>query len=160
MTELNEIDRERLRIHDEVQQLENTIVQLKERDSQLADVITNNPRMLPSVRMINYVDFESSTGDTDQQITFRRLFKADMRKILKDKATRIELNKNHFEMYGFFETTTGKIFYINTGDLRWSAKQMGMLIRAAKDFRDFTGGSNMTVMYDENFADSLLKIIN
>ena len=160
MENINEIDEERLKIRSQIQQLKDTIIQCEEREGQLKDVVANNPHMLPSSRMINYVDFESSIGDTDQQRTFRRLFQADMRKILKGKITRIELNKNHFEMYGFFETTTGKIFYINTGDLRWSAKQMGMLIRTAKDFRDFTGGSNMTVMYDENFADSLLKIIN
>ena len=160
MENINEIDEERLKIRGQIQQLKDTIIQCEEREGQLKDVVANNPHMLPSSRMINYVDFESSTGDTDQQRTFRRLFQADMRKILKGKITRIELNRNHFEMYGFFETTTGKIFYINTGDLRWSAKQMGMLIRTAKDFRDFTGGSNMTVMYDENFADSLLKIIN
>ena len=160
MENINEIDEERLKIRGQIQQLKDTIIQCEEREGQLKDVVANNPHMLPSSRMINYVDFESSTGDTDQQRTFRRLFQADMRKILKGKITRIELNRNHFEMYGFFETTTGKIFYINTGDLRWSAKQMGMLIRTAKDFRDFTGGPNMTVMYDENFADSLLKIIN
>ena len=160
MENINEIDEERLKIHGQIQQLTDTITRLEKREDQLKDVVANNPKMLPSVRMINYVDFESSTGDTDQQVTFRRLFKADMRRILKGKITRLELNKNHFEMYGFFETFQGKTFYINTGDLRWFAKQSGMLIRTARDFRDFTGGSNITVMYDENFADNLLKIIS
>lgn len=156
---MSAIEQERLKINIEIQQYKSAIGQLQKRDSYLVEVLEND-HMLPSVQMINYVEFESSCGDTEQQMTFRRLFKADMQKILKNKITRLELNKNHFEMYGFFETTTGKIFYINTGDLRWSAKQYGMLIRPAKDFRDYTGGSNMTVMYDENFADNLLKIIN
>ena len=160
MENINEIDEERLKIHGQIEQLKDTITRLEKREDHLKDVVANNPKMLPSVRMINYVHFESSTGDTDQQATFRRLFKTDIRKILKDKITRLELNKNHFEMYGFFETTQGKTFFISTGDLRWFAKQSGMLIRTAKDFRDFTGGSNMTVMYDENFADNLLKIIS
>lgn len=157
---MSEIEHERLRINSEIERLKNNISMLKRKETQLNEAVTKHPNLLPSVRMINYVEFESSTGDTNQQREFRRLFKTDIHRILKGKTKRIELNKNHFEMYGFFETLDGKTFYFNTGDLRWFAKQSGMLIRTAKDFQDFTGGSNMEIIYDENFADNLLKIIN
>lgn len=80
-----------------------------------------------------------------------------MKRVLKGKIKRLELNRNHFEMYGFFETNSGKIYYVSTGDLRWFAKRLGMLIRTAKDFKDFTGGTNCTIMFDEHFEENLLK---
>jgi len=107
--------------------------------------------------MVNTVYFESSSGVTDEQIAFWKVFRADMRRILKGKIKRIELIKNHFEMFGFFETNSGKIYFFDTGDLRWAAKQYGMLIRTAKDFTDWTGGSNNTIMFDEQFKENLLK---
>jgi len=40
--------------------------------------------------------------------------------------------------------------------LRFFAKHYGMVVRTAKDFKDYTGGPNMTVKYDGQFIDNLL----
>lgn len=45
----------------------------------------------------------------------------------------------------------------NTGDLRGMAQQYGMLLRTARDFKDYTGGSNRSIKYDEQFAENLMK---
>ena len=122
--------------------------------------IPNATKMLPSIRMINYTYFESSSGVTQEQVAFWNAFRSDMKRILKGKIKRLKLEKNHFEMFGFFEANTGVIWYISTGDLRWAAKKYGMLIRTAKDFKDFTGGPNYTIMFDEHFEENLLQYVD
>ena len=83
-----------------------------------------------------------------------------MKKILKDKIKRIEFHKGHFDVYGFFEMNDGRIWYFSTGDLRWAAQQLGMLLRTAKDFQDWTGGPNHSIQFDDRFVDTLLSMID
>ena len=120
-----------------------------------------------SVQMISTINFGTATSA--ELDAFTRAFYADMKAILKPHIKRIEFHKGYYEISGFFETVehqisktysrVSTIYYFNTGDLRWGTKQYGMLIRTAKDFKDYTGGRNQNVMYDENFAKNLLSII-
>jgi hypothetical protein len=118
-------------------------------------------KRLPSVRLINDMEFISSSGMTEEQMTFFRAFEADMRRILKSilksHIKQMQMKRNHFEESGFFEMKDGGIWYFNTGDLRWFAKQGGMLLRTAHSFTDYTGGANRSIKYDEQFAENLLK---
>lgn len=107
--------------------------------------------------------FESSAWLTPEFASFARRFKSDFTKYLGSLgATNIVINRNHFELYGFFTTVVpGKkasegyseslphvqAWYFATGDVRWSAKQFGMLVRTAKDYKDYTGGRNQSVSY-------------
>jgi hypothetical protein len=115
--------------------------------------------MLKSVEMVIKGNFPSSEV-TPEQILFWNAFRADMKRTLKGKIKRIELTRNHFEMFGFFETNSGAIYFISTGDLRWFAKTHGMLIRTAKDFKDYTGEGNNAIMFDEDFEQNLLAYAN
>jgi hypothetical protein len=103
--------------------------------------------------------FESSSGETAQYREFYFAFKADMTRLLKDKVKRLEFHKMHFEVSGFLEANNSQVWYLNTGDVRLSAQRMGMLIRTAKDFKDYIGGPNGYINYDEHFAEKLLAII-
>jgi hypothetical protein len=112
--------------------------------------------------------FESSSGKTPQFMEFCRRFRSDFTAFLRSiGATDIEIDVGHFELYGFFTIppqhtperegfsdsyTVEQTWYFDTGDLRWSAKQLGMLVRTAKDHKDFTGGRNNEIMYTDEFT--------
>ena len=85
-------------------------------------------------------EFKSSCGRTAQYLEFHRVFKREFTALLNPFCKRIEISKpNHFDVNGFFETNAGLIYWFSLSDLRWDKT---FLIRTAKDFKDYTGGSN------------------
>ena len=103
-------------------------------------------------------DFESSAYRTPQYLTFHRTFKREFTALLKPYISRIEfITPNHFDVAGFFEMNDGKIWYFSISDLRWS--KGAMLIRTAKDFKDYTGGQNRYVNIGEDFAWNLIYFL-
>ena len=102
-------------------------------------------------------DFESSSQRTPQYLEFHRIFKREFKELLKPHIKRIEISKpNHFDVSGFFELNNGKIYYFSIGDLRWDKI---FLIRTAKDFKDYTGGSNNFLGLEEGFENKLIQFI-
>ena len=102
--------------------------------------------------------FESSSSLTPQFQHFYMTFRSDMKRFLKERgAGEIRFNRMHFEVSGFFEMR-GQIWYFNTGDVRWFKEWM--LLRTAKGFDDFTGGSNNQVRYgsEEEFTEDFERI--
>lgn len=119
-----------------------------------------------NVRFIGLLrqEFESSAYLTPQFAHFYRIFANDMRKLLKDlfAATEIDVHRGHFDASGFFRLPRGAVYYFSTGDVRvrWHGK--GLLIRTARDFKDYTGGSNCEVPTDSGasaFVDGLTRIV-
>ena len=103
-------------------------------------------------------EFESSTGRTPQYMEFHRTFKREIKKLLEPHVKRIEVSKpNHFDVSGFFELNDGRIYYFSLSDLRWSKEKL--LVRTAKDFKDYTGGMNQYIPLDDNFGERLLKFV-
>ena len=102
--------------------------------------------------------FQSSCGTTDQWVKFARMFKHDFKKFLKPYTKAVGISRGHFYIYGFFELNNGKIYYFSISDVRFSPGAP-MLIRTAKSFKDFTGGSNGYIHLDENFEQNLLQIV-
>lgn len=105
--------------------------------------------------------YESSSSRTKQYLTFCRVFKRQFKKLLHDNfnIVKIEIDKpNHFDQTGFFELENGNIYYFSIGDLRWHKT---FLIRTAKDFKDYTGGSNDYCNTDdfESFMRDLKRIV-
>lgn len=90
-------------------------------------------------------EFESSSGRTPEYLEWHRLFKREFTKFLKDEGiTEISIGKpNHFDMYGFFTDQRGQPWYFSVGDIRWSKDNM--MVRTARDYKDFTGGRNQYV---------------
>lgn len=87
-------------------------------------------------------EFVSSCFKTRQYLTWHELFKKEFKKFLIEKgASKIDIGKsNHFDMNGFFTSKSGQIYYFSIGDLRWD--KIRMLLRTAKNYKDYTGGSN------------------
>ena len=103
--------------------------------------------------------FESSSCLTPQFSHFYKVFRRDFTDFLKGRGiTKMTFNRMHFEVSGFFEMPGGQIWYFNTGDVRWFKDSM--LLRTAKGFDDFTGGSNNQVRYgsEEEFTEDFERI--
>jgi len=92
-------------------------------------------------------DFESSSVQTEQYKVWHKLFSKEFKQFLNEKgAVAIEIAKpNHFDISGFF-TMNNRIYYFSIADLRWSKERM--LIRTAKSYKDYTGGSNQFASLD------------
>ena len=95
--------------------------------------------------------FESSSGRTPQYLAFHRLFKREFTAYLKECGAReIQFSKpNHFDATGFF-TINDQPYYFSLSDLRWSKDTL--LIRTAKDYRDYHGGTNQFVRLDSIYS--------
>jgi len=103
-------------------------------------------------------NFESSSSRTPQYLQFHRIFKKEFKEILRPLCSEIEISKpNHFDISGFFKLNDERIFYFSISDLRWSKDKM--LIRTAKDFKDYSGGSNGFLNLNESFVDNLLNYL-
>jgi hypothetical protein len=104
-----------------------------------------------------HVPYETS----EQYLIFCKVFKKQFKKLLNDNfnITKIKISKpNHFDQSGFFELCDDNIYYFSIGDLRWNKT---FLIRTAKDFKDYTGGTNSYCSIDtfEEFMADLNRII-
>lgn len=76
---------------------------------------------------------------------FFRKEKNRLSKILKEKGcTKIEMNYGFYYFSGFFTAPSGQVYYFSCSDIRhWGYERL--LIRTAKDYKDFSGGSNQYV---------------
>ena len=57
----------------------------------------------------------------------------------------------------FFKLNNDRIYYFSLSDLRWSKDSL--LIRTAKDFKDYTGGSNNNITLNEDFVNNFLNFL-
>lgn len=118
----------------------------------------NGNFMEKSILLVNQ-EFESSCHDTPQFLLFYKTFKREFRRLLKDSYSVDEIifSKGHFDVYGFFRVSNGKIYYFSIGDVRGYTDEGSMLIRSAKDFRDYTGGCNhyISLQSKEKFTKDL-----
>lgn len=105
--------------------------------------------------------FESSSSHTIQYLAWHKLFKREFTAYLERiGAVEIQIGKpNHFDMSGFFKMRSGQIWYFSIGDLRWNKDRM--LIRTAKDFKDYTGGMNQYVSLEDypQFEMDMRKVV-
>lgn len=103
--------------------------------------------------------FESSSSRTQQYLDFHKLFDDEFTKVLaKLNCVAILISApNHFDVSGFFTSSSDQIWYFNLSDLRWSKDKL--LIRTATHYKDYTGGSNEYIKFDKNFISNLKFII-
>lgn len=85
---------------------------------------------------------ESSSETTSEWTRFVNQFKKDITiEINHIGATLTAFNKGHFYVSGFFRTSSDKCYYFSTSDLRGTTNPQ-LLIRTAKDEKDYSGGNN------------------
>ena len=88
--------------------------------------------------------FKSSCYRTDQFDNFARDFKNYLKKMLANDYE-IIFKKGHFELFGFLKNKkTGKYAYFSISDVRYWQDEWfyNVLIRSAKNEKDFFGGTN------------------
>ena len=107
-----------------------------------------------SIKLLNE-KFESSCSRTPQYLKAHKTFKGEFTKLLKPLTKEILISKpNHFDITGFFKLNDDRIYYFSIGDLRFNKT---FLIRIAKDFKDYTGGSNNFLSLNNDFVENLLN---
>jgi len=96
--------------------------------------------------------FESSSIKTLEFKSFCKKFRHAFIKELKRyyDINCITFNYGHFYISGFFSLEDGRIFYFSIPDVRSPSDQNRMLIRTAKSFKDYTGGSNNFITIKED----------
>lgn len=89
------------------------------------------------------VSFESSSSLTPQFSAFAKAFKKFILKSLPWYSTLVGWNRGHFYVSGFIRRGT-KVVYFSISDVRFFPEDWHkrILIRTAKDEKDFTGGTN------------------
>lgn len=87
--------------------------------------------------------FESSCSTTEELRAFARDFKKAVKGSLPVGCVLADWNRGHFEVFGFI-SKNGKYVYFSISDVRFWQNEWhdNILIRTAKDIKDYTGGSN------------------
>lgn len=103
-----------------------------------------------------YSHFDSGVVNSEVFNAFFDTFKRSFTRILRRlDANEIEFNKGHFYISGFFKVDTG-CFYFSISDVRDGGTKM--LIRTAKDNKDFTGGVNRYVNVNGDVASQISRL--
>ena len=85
---------------------------------------------------------ESSSETTAEWTKFSNQFKRDITEQIKQiDGTLTGYNKGHFYISGFLRTKDDACYYFSTSDLR-GVVTPSLLIRTAKNEKDYTGGNN------------------
>lgn len=101
---------------------------------------------------------QSSSGLTQEWKTTYTKTSGLLKKLFtKMGCANIKLTRGHFYLSGFLTAPNGEIFYINLSSFDMFGIE-NMLIRTAKDYKDFTGGSNNYVSIN-NIEEDLKRII-
>lgn len=85
--------------------------------------------------------YRGSDLSSDFKSFFRRE-KKRLTKILTEKGcTKIELDYGFYYFSGFFTAPSGQVYYLSCSDVR-DFSYSRLLIRTAKNYKDYTGGIN------------------
>jgi len=102
--------------------------------------------------------FESSSRKTPQFKTFARIMRNDMKKALKGSGIELhEYSTGHFYVSGFLKKDN-KFVYFSISDVRFFPGDR-ILIRTAKNEKDYNGGTNHQTGY-EHFTKKITTLFN
>lgn len=85
-------------------------------------------------------DYDHEIPDTLRSKDFQKAFKSLLKKMFPE--CKIITNSTWCEAHGFVKTPEGKCVFYNTNDYRWRPWDRNILIRTAKDEKDYKGGGN------------------
>lgn len=103
---------------------------------------------------LKHKGFQTSSGKTQEFITFTKAFRREFRKELKSiGATDIQFSIGHFYISGFF-TVEGKAWYFSISDVRFFPEDK-LLYRTAESYKDYTGGRNQYATITQGMAQSM-----
>jgi hypothetical protein len=83
---------------------------------------------------------------------FKEFFSRERRRIMRNlkemQCTNVKMSYGFYYFSGFFTNKFGQIFYFSCSDVRHFGYTK-LLYRTAKDYKDYTGGSNRYVDVDK-----------
>lgn len=103
--------------------------------------------------------FGSGSRNTPTFKSFATKFKNKLVKELKKVAdvSDKKIDTGHFYISGFI-TVNGQVIYVSISDVRHGFNPQ-LLVRTAKDYKDFTGGSNNYVNIDNNIGVNIVRTL-
>jgi len=87
---------------------------------------------------------------------FKKMMNAELKKV---NGENLKMNTGHYYVSGFF-TVDEQVWYFSISDVRYFPEETihnGMLIRTAKDYKDYTGGQNQYIRIE---PDMFVKFFN
>lgn len=105
--------------------------------------------------------FESDSQTTEEFQHFVNTFKREFKKTMQLQGfEKIKVSQGHFYVSGFF-TYKEQPYYFSITDVRGCelAPELSMMFRTAQHYKDFTGGTNQYVRFDERLAERLFEAI-
>ena len=102
-------------------------------------------------RWLDY-DFVSSSGLTGEFALFVKEYKKAIKGIISPNLELVEFTRGHFYISGFLKNiTSGKFIYFSTSDVRGKNNEWynSILIRTAKNIKDYTGGANRFTEFEK-----------
>ena len=116
-------------------------------------------KKLPWYVRLAEIEFESSTANTQQSLAFMKEAKKWLRDFcINHGYTDFKFSVGHFYFSGFFKAGE-RWWSFSSGDLRLCGIFGTMLIRTANGLKDYTGGRNQSVKYDDKFETFLHQIV-
>ena len=110
---------------------------------------------------IKEIDFGSGTRNTPEFNGFMRTVSGDFRK-LKNAGiiTEYKVNTGHFYFSVFITANDEKksVYYLSISDVR-DFSPNSILIRRAKDYKDYTGMGNNYIALGDTFLDELILFL-
>jgi hypothetical protein len=103
--------------------------------------------------------FTSSSIRTPEFISFEKDFVKELKKQLNDEFEMHGFRNGHFYISGFLvNRNTNKVVYISISDVRFFPDEWynNVLIRKAKDIKDYTGGSNNKCEFNKIYKFALM----
>lgn len=109
-------------------------------------------------KWLNY-QFESSSGLTEEFAQFYREYRKALKDTLSSQFELVGIDRGHFYISGFLKNkTTGKFAYISCSDVRGGNEEWyySILVRSAKNEKDYTGGSNCFTTFTNLLQSALI----
>jgi len=136
----------------------NHLDNLKKAESYIRGLVNKIAGSLKSEKWVNH-EFESSSSKTPEFKQFARDFFSDLKKLCEGYEI-VSKNVGHFYVSGFLKKDD-KFVYFSASDVRHFPNEWfnRVLIRTAKNEKDYTGGNNTYTKFKDikNSVDNLLQ---
>lgn len=128
---------------------ESRIRSLEEENNRLNESLEKNKGVKTIERWVGY-EFESSSETTPEFVAFVKDLKKHIKSELPEGSELVEFSKGHFYVSGFVKRNSNYV-YFSISDVRHFRDSWydNILIRTAKDEKDYTGGSNNSTSLKE-----------
>jgi hypothetical protein len=96
--------------------------------------------------------FKHYTGN-DLGQDFKSFYLQEKKKITKELTamgcTQIEMSRQFYYFFGFFTAPNGQVYYFSISDIRHFHYKGELLVRTARDYKDFSGGQNQYIQIED-----------